>query len=94
MTNQNNLSFTIEDMEKVTVYRDEKIYNHFVFRKDHIELSFFEEDKIFKQYSVNTIYPSVTDYFEDWMNPTMTEVSLFELTTGLKYITYFLGLTE
>ena len=94
MTNQNNLSFTIEDMEKIAAYRDKKIYNLFVFRKDYNELSFFEEDKTFKNYDVDNLYSSVTDYFEDWMNPSMTEVSLFELTTGLKYITYFLGLTE
>ena len=35
---------------------------------------------------------NISDRFEDWKNPTLTEISLFELEFGIDYIDKYLGL--
>lgn len=36
----------------------------------------------------------VKHHFQDWQNPTKSEVQMFELSTGIRYITHYLGIDE
>ena len=34
---------------------------------------------------------ALNNYFKNWQNPTKTEVDVFEMVTGEKYLTHYLG---